>query len=193
MAELNQITYNPNNWVDDSTPDIEADTLNNIEQGIAQATELLNDLVTEYKNLVSKKMIVNNFLSTNPETVLSGPMGKELKEELERLNRDLAGKNISDSFEIINNENVVITAIEYKNILSIKITFVPGRELALNTNVPILRIPEKFKNYNFVCSSDYSAGAIVLFPIVGNTITCRTMISKNVTTSSLISYVVAIK
>ena len=74
MAELNQITYNPNNWVDDSTPDIEADTLNNIEQGIAQATELLNDLVTEYKNLVSKKMIVNNFLSTNPETVLSGPM-----------------------------------------------------------------------------------------------------------------------
>lgn len=96
MAELNQITYNPNNWVDDSTPDIEADTLNNIEQGIAQATELLNDLVTEYKNLVSKKMIVNNFLSTNPETVLSGPMGKELKEELERLNRDLGVQRIDN-------------------------------------------------------------------------------------------------
>ena len=43
-------------------------------------------------NTVTKSMIVNNFLATDPETVLSGPMGKSLKEQLDEQNSNLANK-----------------------------------------------------------------------------------------------------
>lgn len=41
-------------------------------------------------NMVTKSMIVNNLLTTNPNTVLSGPMGKSLKDQLDTLNSNLA-------------------------------------------------------------------------------------------------------
>lgn len=40
-------------------------------------------------NIVTKDMIVNNFLATDPNTVLSGPMGKSLKDQFDTLNSNL--------------------------------------------------------------------------------------------------------
>lgn len=49
-------------------------------------------------NLVTKSMIVNNFLATDPNTVLSGPMGKSLKDQFDTLNSNLNDvKNVSYS------------------------------------------------------------------------------------------------
>lgn len=40
-------------------------------------------------NVVTKSMIANNFLATDPNTVLSGPMGKSLKDQFDILNSNL--------------------------------------------------------------------------------------------------------
>ena len=69
-------------------------------QGLIDA--LTNKLLTEFVTntvlmerlgtYVLKSKIVNDFLSTDEETVLSGPMGKLLKEQLNVLNTNLLGK-----------------------------------------------------------------------------------------------------
>lgn len=69
-------------------------------QGLIDA--LTNKLLTEFVTntvlmerlgtYVLKSKIVNDFLSTDEETVLSGPMGKLLKEQLNVLNTNLSGK-----------------------------------------------------------------------------------------------------
>lgn len=41
--------------------------------------------------LIAKTQIVNSLLATDPDTVLAGPMGKQLKDDLDRLNSDMAG------------------------------------------------------------------------------------------------------
>lgn len=46
-------------------------------------------------NVVTKSMIVNNFLATDPNTVLSGPMGKSLKDQFDTLNSNLS--NVSST------------------------------------------------------------------------------------------------
>ena len=67
----------------------------------AIANKLLTEFVTNtvlmerLGTYVLKSKIVNDFLSTDEETVLSGPMGKLLKEQLNVLNTNLAGKQDS--------------------------------------------------------------------------------------------------
>ena len=76
-------------------------------QGLIDA--LTNKLLTEFVTntvlmerlgtYVLKSKIVNDFLSTDEETVLSGPMGKLLKEQLNVLNTNLAGLNARFHFD----------------------------------------------------------------------------------------------
>ena len=76
-------------------------------QGLIDA--LTNKLLTEFVTntvlmerlgtYVLKSKIVNDFLSTDEETVLSGPMGKLLKEQLNVLNTKIGAKVAVVSFE----------------------------------------------------------------------------------------------
>lgn len=76
-------------------------------QGLIDA--LTNKLLTEFVTntvlmerlgtYVLKSKIVNDFLSTDEETVLSGPMGKLLKEQLNVLNTNLTGLNARFHFD----------------------------------------------------------------------------------------------
>lgn len=77
-------------------------------QGLIDA--LTNKLLTEFVTntvlmerlgtYVLKSKIVNDFLSTDEETVLSGPMGKLLKEQLNVLNTKITQKSQSDFYAI---------------------------------------------------------------------------------------------
>ena len=77
-------------------------------QGLIDA--LTNKLLTEFVTntvlmerlgtYVLKSKIVNDFLSTDEETVLSGPMGKLLKEQLNVLNTKITQKSQSDFYTI---------------------------------------------------------------------------------------------
>jgi len=68
-------------------------------------------------NVVTKSMIVNNFLATDPNTVLSGPMGKSLKDQLDTVNSNLALKaNVS----ALENTNTVLN--NTTNALNYRIT-----------------------------------------------------------------------
>lgn len=50
---------------------------------------------------VLKEKIVNHFLATDPETVLSGPMGKQLKDEITQLNSDFEGLSNKRPWKLI--------------------------------------------------------------------------------------------
>lgn len=89
-------TYTPTEWVDNSEPDINADNLNKIETALASHGIGLNDLAAAVANKISTSQIVNNLVSTNPSTVLSGPMGKSLNDKVTQLNSDLTGKVSND-------------------------------------------------------------------------------------------------
>ena len=77
-------------------------------QGLIDA--LTNKLLTEFVTntvlmerlgtYVLKSKIVNDFLSTDEETVLSGPMGKLLKEQLNVLNTKITQKSQSEFYTI---------------------------------------------------------------------------------------------
>lgn len=77
------------------------------DQGLidAIANKLLTEFVTNtvlmerLGTYVLKSKIVNDFLSTDEETVLSGPMGKLLKEQLNVLNTKIGAKVAVVSFE----------------------------------------------------------------------------------------------
>ena len=66
---------------------------------------------------VLKSKIVNDFLSTDEETVLSGPMGKLLKEQLNVLNTDLSDHGIVKAYSgdaVINSDWVSAGTVVYK-------------------------------------------------------------------------------
>ena len=80
-------TYVPTTWVDDTEPDIDAEHLNHAEQGIKRVTDALNGAVATINNLAAQlanyipvSKIVDNLLSNDAETVLSGKMGKQLSD-----------------------------------------------------------------------------------------------------------------
>lgn len=50
--------------------------------------DLLDQLIADR---IQKSMIVNNALSTNPNTVVAGPVAKDLQEQINSLNDNLAG------------------------------------------------------------------------------------------------------
>ena len=91
-------------------------------QGLIDA--LTNKLLTEFVTntvlmerlgtYVLKSKIVNDFLSTDEETVLSGPMGKLLKEQLNVLNTNLISKGIIATYDIPD-RNGVSTNPDYIN------------------------------------------------------------------------------
>ena len=78
------------------------------DQGLidAIANKLLTEFVTNtvlmerLGTYVLKSKIVNDFLSTDEETVLSGPMGKLLKEQLNVLNTKITQKSQSEFYTI---------------------------------------------------------------------------------------------
>ena len=67
-------------------------------------TELVTNtaLMEELGAYILKTKIVNNFLATDAETVLSGPMGKNLKDQLDVLNTKAQWKYVGDSFQDVN-------------------------------------------------------------------------------------------
>ena len=94
-------------------------------QGLIDA--LTNKLLTEFVTntvlmerlgtYVLKSKIVNDFLSTDEETVLSGPMGKLLKEQLNVLNTKITNNGIVDSYSgdaVINLDWVRAGTVVYK-------------------------------------------------------------------------------
>lgn len=94
-------------------------------QGLIDA--LTNKLLTEFVTntvlmerlgtYVLKSKIVNDFLSTDEETVLSGPMGKLLKEQLNVLNTDLSDHGIVKAYSgdaVINSDWVSAGTVVYK-------------------------------------------------------------------------------
>ncbi len=94
-------------------------------QGLIGA--LTNKLLTEFVTntvlmerlgtYVLKSKIVNDFLSTDEETVLSGPMGKLLKEQLNVLNTKITNNGIVDSYSgdaVINLDWVRAGTVVYK-------------------------------------------------------------------------------
>ena len=89
----------------------------------AIANKLLTEFVTNtvlmerLGTYVLKSKIVNDFLSTDEETVLSGPMGKLLKEQLNVLNTDLSDHGIVKSYSgdaVINSDWVSAGTVVYK-------------------------------------------------------------------------------
>lgn len=70
----------------------------------AIADRVLTKLVTKTSlaeqlgDYILKSKIVNHFLATDADTVLSGPMGKQLKEEISELNTETQGKQ--DTLEL---------------------------------------------------------------------------------------------
>ena len=94
-------------------------------QGLIDA--LTNKLLTEFVTntvlmerlgtYVLKSKIVNDFLSTDEETVLSGPMGKLLKEQLNVLNTKITNNGLVDSYSgdaVINLDWVRAGTVVYK-------------------------------------------------------------------------------
>lgn len=94
-------------------------------QGLIDA--LTNKLLTEFVTntvlmerlgtYVLKSKIVNDFLSTDEETVLSGPMGKLLKEQLNVLNTNLSDHGIVEAYSgdaVINSDWVSAGTVVYK-------------------------------------------------------------------------------
>ena len=101
-------TYVPTTWVDDTEPDIDAEHLNHAEQGIKRVTDALNGAVATINNLAAQlanyipvSKIVDNLLSTDPTTVLSGKMGKQLS--------DLITAN-SNAISTLNSDNGLLNA-----------------------------------------------------------------------------------
>ena len=89
----------------------------------AIANKLLTEFVTNtvlmerLGTYVLKSKIVNDFLSTDEETVLSGPMGKLLKEQLNVLNTDLSDYGIVKAYSgdaVINSDWVSAGTVVYK-------------------------------------------------------------------------------
>ena len=89
----------------------------------AIANKLLTEFVTNtvlmerLGTYVLKSKIVNDFLSTDEETVLSGPMGKLLKEQLNVLNTDLSDHGIVKAYSgdaVINSDWVSAGTVVYK-------------------------------------------------------------------------------
>ena len=75
------------------------------------------DLMERLGTYVLKSKIVNDFLSTDEETVLSGPMGKLLKEQLNVLNTKITNNGIVDSYSgdaVINLDWVRAGTVVYK-------------------------------------------------------------------------------
>lgn len=68
-------------------------------------TEALTTKLAEY---ILKNKIVDNFLATSADTVLSGTMGAELKRLLDVLNTNLVGKNPTVSYYLEQNNNLTI-------------------------------------------------------------------------------------
>ena len=59
-----------------------------------------SSLMEQLGAYVLKSKIVNNFLATDAETVLSGPMGKNLKEQLDVLNTKLTGLFVTANLSV---------------------------------------------------------------------------------------------
>lgn len=74
------------------TPVMRSD-LHNTRDAVTAGTKAIDANMTQY--LLQKGDIVNNFLATNPNTVLSGPMGKSLKDQLDTTNSNLNYKETS--------------------------------------------------------------------------------------------------
>lgn len=85
--------YVPTVYVNNSEPDIDEAHLNKTEQALKKVTEAANEAIAALKELdnlkISTAKIANNLLATDPTTVLSGPMGKQLAEQLASLNGEL--------------------------------------------------------------------------------------------------------
>lgn len=82
------------------------------------SNEKLNTVLTEkLADYIMKSKIVNHLLATDESTVLSGPMGKELKGLIDVLNTKALKKNTSDTTDgqIIFTKNVGVGAASYKN------------------------------------------------------------------------------
>ena len=74
----------------------------------------------DVSSIVTKSMIVNDFLATDPNTVLSGPMGKSLKDQLDTTNSNL-NKNAMN--HIIGMEYLVFYHNKIRNKQPVKLIF----------------------------------------------------------------------
>lgn len=82
------------------TPVMRSD-LHNTRDAVTTGLRAIDANMSQY--LLQKGDIVNNFLATNPNTVLSGPMGKSLKDQLDTTISNLGAKaNATDLAKIHN-------------------------------------------------------------------------------------------
>lgn len=73
--------------------------LGGAEGAISNAQSLIDAIADKVMTkLIAKTQIVNSLLATDPDTVLAGPMGKQLKDDLDRLNSEKVAKTDLDHF-----------------------------------------------------------------------------------------------
>ena len=138
-------------------------------QGLIDA--LTNKLLTEFVTntvlmerlgtYVLKSKIVNDFLSTDEETVLSGPMGKLLKEQLNVLNTNLTNP-------------LLVKTFTYAQAITLAPNY--GQEVHISITVP--------EGYIFLCVTNVKSNGDIAYSYytgsVSNVLTCFVGNDRNV-------------
>lgn len=146
--DINNISpYIPTQYVDYSTPDINAVNLNKAEVALQRVTAAANEAINAIKELNAAKIdtakIVTSLASTDTLSVLSGAIGPVIDQRLtDLLNKynQLNGEAIKKGTPIINNQIASITlSWDYGGVSgdSLLVTDVSGRKLVFAVDAKV--------------------------------------------------------
>lgn len=85
--------YNPTIYVNDSSPDLDADNLNKTEQALKRVTEAANEAINALNQLETKKLSVSNISNVqinDPTQVPSSSLAFAMQKSIDDINSDFA-------------------------------------------------------------------------------------------------------
>ena len=149
--DINNISpYIPTQYVDYSTPDINAVNLNKAEVALQRVTAAANEAINAIKELNAAKIdtakIVTSLASTDTLSVLSGAIGPVIDQRLtdllnkyNQLNGEIENKTVQMAVMYYVNNNIVIADAKTKKVYL---------TLNLDTNILVADANGWTKNYN---------------------------------------------
>ncbi|HBC98682.1 MAG TPA: hypothetical protein DC053_03735 [Lachnoclostridium sp.] len=114
-------------------------------------------------NVVTKSMIANNFLATDPNTVLSGPMGKSLKDQLDTVNSNFVSK-FDDAIALEQQNQLIRFGKDKGNIINVSLSIASPVTWAGNPFI-IATLPTEYRPRKIEYMVCYANSGVALIQI----------------------------
>lgn len=131
--------------------------------------EKLNTVLTEkLADYIMKSKIVNHLLATDESTVLSGPMGKELKGLLDVLNTKLKSWDVNKYDSITDTKTgMTVVARRIRNIVLLHLSGYPSAETKADSDITVATLVTEFRPlYNLPWNTYNHQGLATATPIL---------------------------